>query len=680
MISRVGDQQATDGSRRSAARVRRGAVGIWPSSSPAAYARRRPQRLPFPLGDDRAALFSRCRDALAAGLRSLALEPGAEVLAPALLDPWVIDCLLSAGLAPRFADGAPFPEPAAFEALAGEHTRALLLSHTLGAPQDGAQWRKWCDERGLLLIEDASRAWQAACAGDPAGSSGAIAVVGLPSAAALVVQEPHESPPDARLPAGRAALLERLAADDAAAGRRGSWAVLQQALGDELAQAFAPLAPGAAPFCFPVRTADKAALIARCAERGVQALDVWPEAHPAVSGEQHPVAAALRATTVGLPVHNELAIGDLDRVIEAAAPAPPRSRPAAPRIERIERLEDAAEDFDRLAEEGRNLFATWDWMAAWWRHFGGGRELATFAVRDAAGRTIGLLPAYVASRRPVPTLRFIGHGPFDWLGPVCAARDVPQVARALDRALRDGTLGADLLVGEQLAAEQRWGALLGGSVVARDASPVLSFSGDFEAWLASRSRNFRDQVRRRERKLARAHTLEYRLCTSEEDLDRDLDTLLRLHGARWEGDGDETSFTTDDRAFHREVALAALRRGRLRLWTLDLDGRPAASWLGYRFAGTEWYYQSGRDPELESGSVGFVLLAHTVRTALDDGISQYRLLRGGEEYKSRFANGDPGLETVVAAGSRSARVAAAVAVAASAAPPRARRWVRELAA
>jgi Acetyltransferase (GNAT) domain len=44
--------------------------------------------------------------------------------------------------------------------------------------------------------------------------------------------------------------------------------------------------------------------------------------------------------------------------------------------------------------------------------------------------------------------------------------------------------------------------------------------------------------------------------------------------------------------------------------------------------------------------VGFVLLAHAVRQAAEDGMCEYRLLRGGEEYKYRFATADPGLETV----------------------------------
>jgi CelD/BcsL family acetyltransferase involved in cellulose biosynthesis len=175
---------------------------------------------------------------------------------------------------------------------------------------------------------------------------------------------------------------------------------------------------------------------------------------------------------------------------------------------------------------------------------------------------------------------------------------------------------------------------------------VLETGGaSFEDWLSSRSKNFRDQVRRRERKLAKSHDLAFRLTDDPERLDDDLSTLIRLHRERW---GDESgSFEGPREAFHRDFAGVALERGWLRLWTLELDGRPAASWLGYRFGGAEWYYQAGRDPALEKQAVGFVLMAHTVRAALDDGMREYRLLLGGEGYKDRFANADHGLHTVM---------------------------------
>jgi CelD/BcsL family acetyltransferase involved in cellulose biosynthesis len=98
--------------------------------------------------------------------------------------------------------------------------------------------------------------------------------------------------------------------------------------------------------------------------------------------------------------------------------------------------------------------------------------------------------------------------------------------------------------------------------------------------------------------------------------------------------------------FHRELAREALARGWLRLWLLELHGRPIAAWHGFRVGSITSYYQAGRDPSYERLSVGFVLLAQSIRSAIAEGASEYRFGRGDEAFKSRFTSDDPGLETV----------------------------------
>ena len=170
--------------------------------------------------------------------------------------------------------------------------------------------------------------------------------------------------------------------------------------------------------------------------------------------------------------------------------------------------------------------------------------------------------------------------------------------------------------------------------------------GSWEGFLKARSRNFRSQIRRKERSLLEKG-LSYRLSDDPEKLEADMGTLATLHEARW---GAQGSGALRDRraAFHLDFARAALERGWLRLWLAEVEEKPVGAWYGFRFAGKEWYYQSGRDPEWDRESVGLVLLAHTIRSAFDDGLTTYKLLRGDDAYKDRFATSDPGLQTVVA--------------------------------
>jgi CelD/BcsL family acetyltransferase involved in cellulose biosynthesis len=310
-------------------------------------------------------------------------------------------------------------------------------------------------------------------------------------------------------------------------------------------------------------------------------------------------------------------------------------------IEPIASLDDARADWQALAGPADNPFGTWEWADAWWRAFGGGRRLELRRVHALDGRVAAILPLYAARRGPLTVLRFVGHGPADQLGPVCAPEDRPVAAAALRELAQ-----RHLVLADRLPGEERLAPLLGGRVARREASPLVPLDAPtWDDWLAARSSNLRQQARRRERKLAREHGLTFRLTEDPGALDRDLEVLFALHEARWQGGS--SAFAGPLRGFHADFARRALERGWLRLWIADLAGRPAAAWYGLRFGAREWYYQAGRDPAWERDAVGFALLVHTMRAALESGATEYRFGLGDEPYKARFATADPGLETVV---------------------------------
>jgi CelD/BcsL family acetyltransferase involved in cellulose biosynthesis len=305
-------------------------------------------------------------------------------------------------------------------------------------------------------------------------------------------------------------------------------------------------------------------------------------------------------------------------------------------LEIAHELDAVREEWKVLGERSGNLFATWEWAQAWWPHFGGGTPLLALD-RDHHGAPTALVALELRRRGPLRVARFVGHGPADELGPIGGMEPLLELQA-------EGHW--DVLIAERLppgaGAEE-----LGGRTLLREPSPIVEApDGGFEGFLAARSRNFRSQVRRKEKKLLE-RGLTYRLSDDPERLDADMGTLAELHEARWGAEG-SGALRGRRAAFHLDFARAALERGWLRLWLAEVDGRAVAAWYGFRFANSEWYYQSGRDPDWDNDSVGLVLLAHTIREAFDDGLRTYRLLRGGESYKDRFATSDPGLQTVVA--------------------------------
>jgi CelD/BcsL family acetyltransferase involved in cellulose biosynthesis len=337
-------------------------------------------------------------------------------------------------------------------------------------------------------------------------------------------------------------------------------------------------------------------------------------------------------------------------------------------LEELPSLESAQGPWSELAEAGGNPFATFEWASAWWSIWGSGRRLLLHQARRPDGEVAAILPLYVHAEGAVGLVRFIGHGPADQLGPVCAPRDRREVAAAMHRLVRERLGWRTVLLAERLPGSDGWGGLLRAPVLRRESAPVLETAGvDWEHWLGTRSANFRQQARRREAKLVREHGLRFELVTDPAALDPALDRLIALHDARWEGAS--SAFDARRSAFHHAFARLAFDRGWLRLWLAHLDDEPAAAWLGFRFAGADWYYQAGRAPRWEAAGVGFVLLLHTIRDAFEARMREYRFGLGDEPYKARLMTADPGLETV-AAGSRPVVLAAAAAARAASELPK----------
>ncbi len=351
----------------------------YPSLPPGVWATRSARRPPFPLDQPHHRVFHRARHGLWRAVQALGLRPGDRVLMPAYHHGSEVEAVVRAGMECVYYDvnAGLAPDPAELDTLLDHRTRALHLIHYLGFPQDAASWRAWCDERGLLLIEDAAQAWLSACGDRPVGSFGDLAIFcayksfGVPDGGLVVTgasarlpgpggdrqagmrsalgsnvewmrrrlpdrrrvrdpepAEPYDPAADFALgdpdegPAlATMLLLRRLDAQRACHRRRQNYQYLLHLLPDSVRPVFPTLPDGAVPFTFPVRTGDKDRLIGRLDRHGISAFDLWSVPHPTLPVADFPVARALRASVVALPVHQELGRADIRRVARAVAGA-----------------------------------------------------------------------------------------------------------------------------------------------------------------------------------------------------------------------------------------------------------------------------------------------------------------------------------------------------------------------
>lgn len=313
-------------------------------------------------------------------------------------------------------------------------------------------------------------------------------------------------------------------------------------------------------------------------------------------------------------------------------------------------LERHAGSWRGLAERLGNPFLTPDWYFAWLRHMGGGAHPLVVVVHRAEGGLRGLMPLVAEPRGRRRVHRFAGADIGDFFHPVAAEDEQSEVAARCGEALRD----CSAVVLDRAGPGTDWARALAGrmprhSRVAYREAPLPHLTlgeGGWDAYLAARSRNFRNQVGRKMRALERDHEVNLRRTEAEDDIEADFDVFLRLHRERWRERGGSDALRGDAVPFHRAFARSAQEHGWLRLWFLEVDGEPVAAWYGWRIGHRYAYYLAGFAPRWARSSVGFLLLAHTVRSAFAEGAGSYDFLLGAETYKSRFTDGHREVRTI----------------------------------
>jgi len=305
-----------------------------------------------------------------------------------------------------------------------------------------------------------------------------------------------------------------------------------------------------------------------------------------------------------------------------------------------------------LADSGSNgIFLTWEWMRTWWDFFQGDRQLYIL-VGWERDRLAGIAPFMVVRRSlrgiSYASLEFISSGlestpdHLDFI-----ARDDCRQAfiESVFKYLSSSTQAWDVVSLRDMREDQ---ALLDSlpSVTGRichvrrpasDLCPYLPLPKTWDEYLGSLSSQGRYAVRRKERTLAKSFAVQFSIVSEQSVLDRVMRRLEETHRLRMsEKKLDGASLDTAFWKFHAAFAKILLQRGWLFLGVLSVNDTIAACQHAFKYDGKVYYYQSGIDPAYGKYGVGAVVIANMVRTAIQEGCSEYDFLRGVEEYKSHW--------------------------------------------
>lgn len=290
-----------------------------------------------------------------------------------------------------------------------------------------------------------------------------------------------------------------------------------------------------------------------------------------------------------------------------------------------------------LARSGQaEPFLRHAFLTAWLDNFAPEAPLRLFAARER-GRLVAALPLLEEAARvwgvPVRMLRppaNVHSCRFDLI----AEPERPDAVAAIWSHLR-ALARSDVLVIPDVPEGGRARVLLAlagadGWRVAEWESmrtPYIPLDGGFDAVFGRTDAKFRQNLRRRARKLAARGTVEVQRCAGGPELEAHLEEALALEQAGWKGRGG-SAIAQDPaaRGFYAEWTRQAALEGSLALYFLRLSGEAVAFQLGIEEGGVYYLPKTAYGEEHADCSPGQLLLEAVLRDACGRALRRFDFL------------------------------------------------------
>jgi CelD/BcsL family acetyltransferase involved in cellulose biosynthesis len=295
---------------------------------------------------------------------------------------------------------------------------------------------------------------------------------------------------------------------------------------------------------------------------------------------------------------------------------------------------------------GAPVFMRPAWARTWLEHLAPGGEAWLLAVGDPP---VAIWPLVLQRRGAFKLLRSLGHGVSDYLGPLAIAPSV-ELIEAFGRRIRAESGRYDLLdVGSLHLSDDLRGCLraaLGTRACERayERCPLISTEGSWEDYLRTRTRKFRENLKRSERRASASAPPVVQI----EPFTRPLfEELLGVERESWKWQAGTAYLQEAGRCAFLKAALAEREIGS-EIWTCRIGSELAAFSVVFLAPGLRHYYL----PSFCSrySDVGTFLLRELVQRSFGTGIREVDLLQGDEGYKLAWATGERVVHQLASAG------------------------------
>jgi CelD/BcsL family acetyltransferase involved in cellulose biosynthesis len=300
-----------------------------------------------------------------------------------------------------------------------------------------------------------------------------------------------------------------------------------------------------------------------------------------------------------------------------------------------------------------SIFVSWEWQYYWWRHYGKEQKLRLVIAR-AGDRVVGILPLYIRTIRllrvvSVKLLQFVGTGGDtspEYLGPIIDPKVSVKVIDELVCHVFNSMRGWDVLSLSEISASSDFhntliklctAMRLAYNAYNLNPNAYIALPDNWEDFVCSLSSKRRYKMRRMRRRFEEVAGNRFFVWTDESQLQSAIERLIALHHMRWSGSGEYSFSSPEYIGFHTNLMHVLMKKGCLRLYCLEAEGKIIAMDYCYRWNGEIMGFQRGFDPAYEKLSPGNVLLGYQIEHAIGEQNHSFDFLKGDHEYKRYVA-------------------------------------------
>lgn len=303
--------------------------------------------------------------------------------------------------------------------------------------------------------------------------------------------------------------------------------------------------------------------------------------------------------------------------------------------------------------QGVPVFLTWEWITAWWRHYGHEHSLYVIAVRDDAGALVGLAPLMLMKNGwgplAVRRLVFVGAGVAypAHLDILAHADNRQAVTLAFLDFLRDRKSEWDMLELVSLAENSPLKPHLqkAGGQYAEGYSMPCPYVALPDNWDTYENQHLSSSLRKNiayyRRRIERDYPdqVAFESIADVKGLAVALSALREMHINRWSSAGQTTPFENAQYiAFLDDFSAAALAGGWLRLVVLRVRDEIAAVNYCCKQGDVYYGYQRAFSQEWGKYSPGRLLMAHLIQMAIQEGARELDMLHGAAGAKDEWGS------------------------------------------